>query len=147
MYQCILNVPLRNDLSKVTYSQIHGSPVFYSKVIYSKVSSRFLRQDSQSSYSFGKIQNVGSPKLFEEKVQCIMGERFRISFSHLFSRQFCFLFPSFNRKKKSHLVISSRQTSHTFQAGESCCYQTGSKSRKQHNLTYKANQSKPVSNA
>ena len=27
MYQCILNVPLRNDWSKVTYSQVHGSPV------------------------------------------------------------------------------------------------------------------------
>ena len=28
MYQCILNVLLRNDRSKVTYSQVHGSPVF-----------------------------------------------------------------------------------------------------------------------
>ena len=27
MYQCILNVPLWNDWSKVTYSQVHGSPV------------------------------------------------------------------------------------------------------------------------
>ena len=27
MYQCILNVPLRNDWSKVTYSEVHGSPV------------------------------------------------------------------------------------------------------------------------
>ena len=28
----------------------------------------FLRQDSQSSYSFGKIQNVGDPELSEEKI-------------------------------------------------------------------------------
>ena len=27
MYQCILNLPLWNDSSKVTYSQVHGSPV------------------------------------------------------------------------------------------------------------------------
>ena len=27
MYQCILNVPLWNDWSTVTYSQVHGSPV------------------------------------------------------------------------------------------------------------------------
>ena len=27
MYQCMLNVPLWNDLSKVTYLQVHGSPV------------------------------------------------------------------------------------------------------------------------
>ena len=27
MHQCILNVPLWNDWSKVTYSQVHGSPV------------------------------------------------------------------------------------------------------------------------
>ena len=27
MYQCILNVPLWNDSSKVTHSQVHGSPV------------------------------------------------------------------------------------------------------------------------
>ena len=27
MHQCILNVPLWNDWSKVIYSQVHGSPV------------------------------------------------------------------------------------------------------------------------
>ena len=27
MHQCILNVPLWNDWSYVTYSQVHGSPV------------------------------------------------------------------------------------------------------------------------
>ena len=39
-----------------------------SKLIYHKVSSKFLRQDSQSSYSFGKIQNVGETELAEEKL-------------------------------------------------------------------------------
>ena len=47
------------------YSQIHGSPV--SKPFYYKVSGEFLRQDSQSLYSFGKIQNVGEKELSEEK--------------------------------------------------------------------------------
>ena len=27
MYQCILNLPQLNDWSKVTHSQVHGSPV------------------------------------------------------------------------------------------------------------------------
>ena len=66
MYQCILNVPLLNDWRKVTYSQVHGSPLL--KLFYSKVSSGFLQQDLQSSYSFGKIQNVRGPELSEEKV-------------------------------------------------------------------------------
>ena len=37
------------------------------KHFYYKVSGEFLQQDSQSSYSFGKIQNVGEAELFEEK--------------------------------------------------------------------------------
>ena len=37
-----------------------------SKLFYSKVSSEFLRQDSQSSCSFGKIQNVGDLEFSEE---------------------------------------------------------------------------------
>ena len=39
-----------------------------SKLFYYKVSSEFLRQDSQGSYCFGKIQNVGETKLSEKKV-------------------------------------------------------------------------------
>ena len=42
------------------------SPVL--KALYSKVFSEFLRPDSQSSYSFGKIQNVGDSELSEEKI-------------------------------------------------------------------------------
>ena len=38
-----------------------------SKLFHSKVSTWFLPQDSQSSYSFAKIQNVGGPELSEEK--------------------------------------------------------------------------------
>ena len=52
-------------VGKVTYSQAHGS----SKLLYYKVSSEFLRQDLQSSYSFfGNIQNVVETELSEEKV-------------------------------------------------------------------------------
>ena len=54
MYQCILNVPLWNDWSKVTYSQVHGSPVLTTLLL-------------QSSYNFGKIQKVGETELSEEK--------------------------------------------------------------------------------
>ena len=53
------------------------------KLFYSKVSSGFLRQDSQS---FGKSQNVGGPELSEEKILCFIGESFLISFSHIFFR-------------------------------------------------------------
>ena len=38
-----------------------------SELFYYKASSEFLRQDSQSSYSFGKTQNVGETELSEEK--------------------------------------------------------------------------------
>ena len=58
MYQCIVNVPLRNDWSKVTYSQVYGSPAAQSSFI-----AKFL-VDSQSSNIFGKIQNVGVPELY-----------------------------------------------------------------------------------
>ena len=40
----------------------------YTKLFYSKVSSGFLQQDSQSWYSLGKTQNVGGPELSEEKI-------------------------------------------------------------------------------
>ena len=40
----------------------------YSKLLYYKVSSEFLQQDWQSSYSFGKIQNVGQTEISEEKI-------------------------------------------------------------------------------
>ena len=55
-----------------------------SKIIYYKDSGEFLRQDSQCSCSFGKIQNVGERELSVEKVWCFIGERFHISFSYIF---------------------------------------------------------------
>ena len=55
-----------------------------SELFYYKVSSEFLRQDSQSSYSFGKTQNVGETELSEEKIWCFIGEKFHISFSYVF---------------------------------------------------------------
>ena len=55
-----------------------------SKLFFQKVPSEFLRQDSQSSNSFGKIQNVGETELSEEKTYCFIGERFHISFSYIY---------------------------------------------------------------
>ena len=66
MYQHILNVLLWNDWDKVRYSQVYGSPVL--KALLFQSSSGFLWQDSQSSHSFGKIQNVGDLKLSQEKI-------------------------------------------------------------------------------
>ena len=66
MYQFILNIPLWTERRKVRYTQVPGSPV--SKLFYYKVSSDSLRQDSQSSYSLNKIQNVGETELSIEKI-------------------------------------------------------------------------------
>ena len=58
---------------------IHKNMVLQSsKLFYSKVSSGFLRRDSQSSCSFGKMQNVGGLELSEEKNYFIF--RFHISY-------------------------------------------------------------------
>ena len=75
----------------MTHSQIHGSPV--SKLFRYKVSGEFLRQDSQSFYSFGKIQNVGEKELSEEKKFSVSLEkdfifRFHIYFSASFASYF-----------------------------------------------------------
>ena len=53
-------------------------------MFYSKVSSGYLRQDSQSSNSFGKILNFGFPEFSEEKIKCFIREKFHISFSNIF---------------------------------------------------------------
>ena len=58
-----------------------------SKPFYYKVSSEFLRQDSQSSYSFGKIQNVGGPELSEEKNSDSLEKDFIFRFSQVFLRE------------------------------------------------------------
>ena len=42
-----------------------------SKIFYYKVSNEFLRQDSQSSCKFGKIQNIGETELSEQKISCV----------------------------------------------------------------------------
>ena len=39
-----------------------------------------MREDSQNSYSFGNIQNVGETELSKEKILCFIGERFHIWF-------------------------------------------------------------------
>ena len=56
MYQCILN-----DFREMTTAKLHVHKYMAlqsSKLFHCQVWSEFLPQDSQSSYSFGKIQNV-----------------------------------------------------------------------------------------
>ena len=60
-----------------------------SKLFYYKVSGEFLRQDLQSSNSFGMIQNLGSPELSEEKIQCFIGERSHI---HLYTYIYIYIY-------------------------------------------------------
>ena len=60
-------------MTKVFFSICEKVYIYICKYIYiyifhSKVSSGFLQQDSQSSYSFVKIRNVGGPELSEEKI-------------------------------------------------------------------------------
>ena len=84
MFQCILNVPLRTCLSKVTYSQVHSSSVLKA----------LLFQSFQwiSATGFAElmqfIQNVGVPELSEEKNLVFHWRKIShfISFSFIFSR-------------------------------------------------------------
>ena len=70
---------------------------------------RVLRQDSQSSYSFGKIQKVGEAELSEEKIWCFIGERFHISFQYIFSVSFAFCFFASNTTYKVRLNCRDRK--------------------------------------
>ena len=94
-----------------------------SKLVYYKVSSEFQQQDSQSSYSFGKIQNVGERELSQEKVQCFIGERFHFSFSFYFlvSDIYIYIYSHFDnylvKLFENYLFISSlpfKFTKHIF---------------------------------
>ena len=51
-----------------------------SKLFHFKVSSGFMKQESQSSYSFGKIQNIGEPGPSEEKIKNLMFHWRKISY-------------------------------------------------------------------
>ena len=58
-------------LCKTTGAKLHIHKYIvpqWSKLFFSKVSSSFLRQDLQGSYSFGKIQNLGGPEISAEKI-------------------------------------------------------------------------------
>ena len=89
MYQWILNVPLWNDWSKVTYSQVHGSPVF----------------KNLSFESLNWISVTRSTKFiqFWEGPKCkrplehfgLIGKKLHISVSHMFFCLFYYLFLSF----------------------------------------------------
>ena len=61
----------------------------------SKFSGGFLRQDSQSLYGLGKIQNVGGPELSDEKKLLFHWKKISYFVLTYIFLQFCFLFPSF----------------------------------------------------
>ena len=64
-----------------------------SKLFYSKVFGGFLRQGSQSSYSFGKIRNVGGLELSEEKTLVFHWRKISyFVFTYIFSASFPFYF-------------------------------------------------------
>ena len=52
----------------------------FSKLFYCKVSGGFLRKYSESSYSFGKIQNVGVPEVLKKKFGVSLGKGFIFCF-------------------------------------------------------------------
>ena len=90
MHQCILNVPMWNNWSKVTYSQVHGSPVLKALLLQSFQwisATRF-----PELIQFWQDQNVGVPELSQGKIQCFIGERFHIFFHIYFSARFAFYF-------------------------------------------------------
>ena len=68
-------VSLANQLRAVVMSPLRTKRVFYYKV-----SGEYLREDSQSVYSFCQIQNVGETELSEEKIQCFIGHSRKISY-------------------------------------------------------------------
>ena len=63
-----------------------------SKLFDSKVSSGFLQQDSQRSYSFAKIQNVGATELSEVKKSILIKKDFIFHFCIYFPTSFAFYF-------------------------------------------------------
>ena len=83
-------VAFQNSCSMYTILYIYIYIYIYmalqcSKIFHNKVSSEFLRQDSQSLYNFGKIQNVGETELSLEKDLIF---RFRLYFSASFALHF-----------------------------------------------------------
>ena len=66
-----------------------------SQLFYYKVSSEFLRQESRSSYSFGKIKNVGETELSEflkKKISASLKKGFIFRFHIYFSASLAFYF-------------------------------------------------------
>ena len=121
MYQCILNVPLWNDWSKVTYSQVHGSSVL--KLFHSKSWSGFLRQHLQSSYSLGKIQNLVGPeysgfknknyvsmKYFDVLSFTVFSTGFINRLKNVFTKVFIYKFLNKNDKTWQHMGIKTRSS-------------------------------------
>ena len=80
-----------------------------SKLLYYKVSSEFLRQDSQSSYSFGKIQNVGETTFWRKKISVLLDllkKDFIFRFHMYFSASFASNFLLSDTQSRTSAMIS-----------------------------------------
>ena len=77
-----------------------------SERFYSKVSSGFLQQDSEGSYSFGKIQNVGDQELSEEKFSISLEKNFMFRFHRNFSTSFVFYFLVPDTSSRTNAMVS-----------------------------------------
>ena len=59
-----------------------------------------MREDSQNSYSFGNIQNVGETELSTEKILCFIGERFHIWFSYIYIYVYIYIYISAEKSQE-----------------------------------------------
>ena len=73
-----------------------------SKLFYYKASGEFLRQDSQSSCSFGKIQNLGETKLSEQTIYIYAHDK---NNKNLFDRK--------DNKRKTEKTCSTKKPFHS----------------------------------
>ena len=84
MYQCILNVPLWNDWSKVLYSQLHGSPVL--KAL------SFKSLSLMSATTFAEFNQFGqNPKL--RRLRAFWGKNLVFRWRKISYFKFNYIFP------------------------------------------------------
>ena len=66
-----------------------------------------MREDSQNSYSFGNIQNVGETELSKEKILCFIGERFHIWFSYIYIYMYIYIYIYISAEKSQQITNDS----------------------------------------
>ena len=86
-----------------------------SELFYCKVSSEFLQQDSQSSYSFGKTQNVGVPELSQEKkISVSLQKDFIFCFhTHTHTHTHAYTHTHTHRERDRHTHTQTHTHTHT----------------------------------